>query len=77
MLMGRVSGGGVSFRAWDVSGAARLRALWERHYRHSDAVIFVVDSADHLRLGKLLLQRFIRRVVYDCKEVCYVSGGAV
>ncbi|XP_061380676.1 ADP-ribosylation factor-like protein 6 [Danaus plexippus] len=42
--------GGVSFRAWDVSGAARLRALWERHYRHSDAVIFVVDSADHLRL---------------------------
>ncbi|CAG9570550.1 unnamed protein product [Danaus chrysippus] len=42
--------GGISFRAWDVSGAARLRSLWERHYRHCDAVIFVVDSADHLRL---------------------------
>ncbi|CAH0718034.1 unnamed protein product, partial [Brenthis ino] len=44
------AGGGVSFRAWDAPGAARLRALWERHYRRADAIIFVVDSADHLRL---------------------------
>ncbi|CAH2097989.1 unnamed protein product [Euphydryas editha] len=42
--------GGVSFSAWDVSGAPRMRALWERHYRAAHAVIFVVDSADHLRL---------------------------
>ncbi|XP_045455946.1 solute carrier family 2, facilitated glucose transporter member 6-like [Melitaea cinxia] len=42
--------GGVSFSAWDVSGAARMRPLWERHYRDAHAVIFVVDSADHLRL---------------------------
>lgn len=42
--------GGVSFSAWDVSGAARHRALWERHYRAAHAIIFVVDSADHLRL---------------------------
>ncbi|CAH0686521.1 unnamed protein product [Chilo suppressalis] len=41
---------GVSFSAWDVSGAPRHRALWERHYRRAHAVIFVVDSADHLRL---------------------------
>ncbi|KAJ0171575.1 hypothetical protein K1T71_013125 [Dendrolimus kikuchii] len=44
------SSGGVSFTAWDVSGAPRHRALWERHYRRAHAVIFVVDSADHLRL---------------------------
>ncbi|XP_031768089.2 uncharacterized protein LOC113519207 isoform X1 [Galleria mellonella] len=42
--------GGVSFSAWDVSGAPRHRALWERHYRRAHALIFVVDSADHLRL---------------------------
>ncbi|XP_026727510.1 ADP-ribosylation factor-like protein 6 [Trichoplusia ni] len=42
--------GGISFSAWDVSGAPRHRALWERHYRRAHAVIFVVDSADHLRL---------------------------
>ncbi|XP_075985628.1 uncharacterized protein LOC142982829 [Anticarsia gemmatalis] len=41
---------GVSFSAWDVSGAPRHRALWERHYRRAHAVIFVVDAADHLRL---------------------------
>ncbi|KAI8433015.1 hypothetical protein MSG28_013885 [Choristoneura fumiferana] len=42
--------GGVAFSAWDVSGAARARALWERHYRRAHALIFVVDAADHLRL---------------------------
>ncbi|XP_060807362.1 facilitated trehalose transporter Tret1 [Amyelois transitella] len=42
--------GGVTFSAWDVSGAPRHRALWERHYRRAHAVVFVVDSADHLRL---------------------------
>ncbi|XP_059061346.1 ADP-ribosylation factor-like protein 6 [Achroia grisella] len=42
--------GGVSFSAWDVSGAARHRALWERHYRRAHAFIYVVDAADHLRL---------------------------
>ncbi|KAH9643287.1 hypothetical protein HF086_005949 [Spodoptera exigua] len=47
-----VAGGGVSFSAWDVSGAARHRALWERHYRRAHALIFVVDAADHLRLGQ-------------------------
>ncbi|XP_028169967.1 uncharacterized protein LOC114359688 [Ostrinia furnacalis] len=44
------SSGGVAFSAWDVSGAPRHRALWERHYRRAHAVIFVVDAADHLRL---------------------------
>nr|XP_053618265.1 probable metabolite transport protein CsbC [Plodia interpunctella] len=42
--------GGVTFSAWDVSGAPRHRALWERHYRRAHAVIFVVDCSDHLRL---------------------------
>ncbi|KAG6453945.1 hypothetical protein O3G_MSEX008389 [Manduca sexta] len=46
----RFQSGGVSFSAWDVSGAPRHRALWERHYRAAHAVIFVVDAADHLRL---------------------------
>ncbi|CAG9792602.1 unnamed protein product [Diatraea saccharalis] len=43
--------GGVSFSAWDVSGAPRHRALWERHYRRAHALVFVVDSSDRLRLG--------------------------
>ncbi|CAK1591378.1 unnamed protein product [Parnassius mnemosyne] len=42
--------GGVTFRAHDVSGAARHRALWERHFARAHALVFVVDAADHLRL---------------------------
>lgn len=39
------------FEAREAPGAARLRALWERHFARADAIIFVVDAADHLRLG--------------------------
>ncbi|CAH2057527.1 unnamed protein product, partial [Iphiclides podalirius] len=44
------TGGGVTFRACDAPGAARMRALWERHFSRADAIVFVVDAADHLRL---------------------------
>ncbi|XP_048484208.1 ADP-ribosylation factor-like protein 6 [Plutella xylostella] len=42
--------GGVSFSALEVGGGRRHRALWERHYRAADALIYVVDAADPLRL---------------------------
>ena len=35
---------------FDMSGAGRYRNLWERHFREAAAVVFVVDSADKLRL---------------------------
>ncbi|WIA20041.1 hypothetical protein OEZ86_013696 [Tetradesmus obliquus] len=33
-----------------MSGAGRYRLLWEQYYLETQAVIFVVDSADRLRL---------------------------
>lgn len=48
----RFQSSGVKFSARDVAGAGRLRPLWERHYDSTDAIIFVVDAADHLRLGE-------------------------
>ena len=44
------SKGGVTFTVFDMSGAGRYRNLWEQHYREAKAVMFVVDSADKLRL---------------------------
>jgi ADP-ribosylation factor-like protein 6 len=35
---------------FDMSGAGRYRVLWEQYYQEADAVIFVIDSADKLRL---------------------------
>lgn len=44
------SKGSLSFTVFDMSGAGRYRNLWERHFREAAAVVFVVDSADKLRL---------------------------
>ena len=42
--------GPLQFTVFDMSGAGRYRSLWEQHYNEAQAVIFVVDSADKLRL---------------------------
>lgn len=45
-----VSCRGLTFTVFDMSGAGRYRMLWEHYYRETQAVIFVLDSADRLRL---------------------------
>jgi ADP-ribosylation factor protein 1 len=37
---------GLSFNVWDIGGQTRLRDLWHHYYNGSDAVIYVLDSAD-------------------------------
>lgn len=41
----------LKFTMWDIGGQDRLRPLWRRYYDNSDAIIFVVDSADKQRLN--------------------------
>lgn len=40
----------LKFTVFDMSGAGRYRTLWEQYYREAESVIFVVDSADRIRL---------------------------
>jgi ADP-ribosylation factor protein 1 len=35
---------------WDIGGQDRLRPLWRHYYDNTNGVIFVVDSADDLRM---------------------------
>lgn len=42
--------GGLTFTVFDMSGHGRYRVLWEQYYREAEAVIYVIDSADRLRL---------------------------
>eukprot|EP00775_Hariotina_reticulata_P012191 gene12191-12328_t len=42
--------GPLNFTVFDMSGAGRYRTLWEQYYREAQALIFVLDSADRLRL---------------------------
>ena len=40
----------INFTMWDVGGQKKLREMWRFYYENTQAVIFVVDSADHQRV---------------------------
>lgn len=48
--MKKVTKGKVSIKLWDLGGQARFRSMWERYCRGVDAVVCVVDAADHANL---------------------------
>lgn len=42
--------GKVDFTMFDMSGAQQYRNLWPYYYAKTQAVIFVVDSSDKIRM---------------------------
>jgi ADP-ribosylation factor-like protein 6 len=40
----------INFTVYDMSGQGRYRSLWEHYYTDVEAVIFVLDSTDRLRM---------------------------
>lgn len=40
----------LSFTVFDMSGQGRYRNLWEHYYKDGQAIIFVIDSSDKLRM---------------------------
>ncbi|KJE96566.1 ADP-ribosylation factor 1 [Capsaspora owczarzaki ATCC 30864] len=40
----------LTMTVWDIGGQHKIRPLWRHYYHGTDAVIFVVDSADRERL---------------------------
>ena len=41
---------GLKFQVWDLGGQTGLRPYWRCYYQDTNAVVFVVDSADRERL---------------------------
>ncbi|KAG5179606.1 ARL1, ARF-like ras superfamily GTPase [Tribonema minus] len=41
----------IKFQVWDLGGQTSIRPYWRCYYPNTDAIIFVVDSADTERLG--------------------------
>lgn len=37
---------------WDVGGQKTIRSYWRNYFEKTDALIWVVDSTDHLRVGE-------------------------
>jgi len=40
----------LNMQIWDVGGQHKLRPLWRHYYQNTDAMIYVVDSADRERV---------------------------
>ncbi|VDK44414.1 unnamed protein product [Anisakis simplex] len=41
----------LKFQVWDLGGQTSIRPYWRCYYSNTDAVIYVVDSADKDRIG--------------------------
>merc|ERR1712062_225217 len=41
----------LKFQVWDLGGQKSIRPYWRCYYSNTDAVIYVVDSADRDRIG--------------------------
>ncbi|XP_048254678.1 ADP-ribosylation factor-like [Haliotis rufescens] len=47
---------GVTFTVWDVGGQEKIRQLWKHYYLNTQGLIYVVDSADRLRIKEARLE---------------------
>ncbi|CAH1236702.1 unnamed protein product [Diabrotica balteata] len=41
----------LKFQVWDLGGQTSIRPYWRCYYSNTDAIIYVVDSADKERIG--------------------------
>lgn len=41
----------IRFQVWDLGGQASIRPYWRCYYPNTNAIIYVVDSADQERIG--------------------------
>merc|ERR1711881_107079 len=41
----------IKFQVWDLGGQTSIRPYWRCYYPNTDAIIFVVDSADTERIS--------------------------
>jgi len=41
----------LKFQVWDLGGQTSIRPYWRCYYSNTDAIIYVVDSADRERIG--------------------------
>ena len=63
---------------WDIGGQREIRPYWKNYYEHTDGLVYVVDSADDMRLKEcndelqqLLLEEDLAKVpllVYANKQ---------
>ena len=63
---------------WDIGGQREIRPYWKNYYEGTDAVVYVVDSADDMRieeaqkeLSELMVEELLKKIpllVYANKQ---------
>ncbi|GMM35308.1 Arf family GTPase [Saccharomycopsis crataegensis] len=53
----------IKFNVWDVGGQDRIRPLWRHYFSGTDALIFVIDSADIDRIAEA--KREMYKIITD------------
>ena len=48
----RITYRNLEMTIWDVGGQDKIRALWRHYYENTDALIWLVDSADATRMAE-------------------------
>ena len=41
---------GFKLNVWDIGGQREIRQYWRNYYDQTDALVYVVDSADEMRV---------------------------
>ncbi|RNA17830.1 ADP-ribosylation factor 8B [Brachionus plicatilis] len=49
--MRKITKGNVTIKLWDIGGQPRFRTMWERYCRGVNAIIYMVDAANHDTIG--------------------------
>ena len=48
---------------WDVGGQKTIRNYWKNYFEETDAVIWVIDSADYARMD--LCKQEFRQIIFE------------
>ncbi|KAF9198127.1 ADP-ribosylation factor-like protein 8B-A [Haplosporangium sp. Z 27] len=67
--MRKVTKGNVTMKLWDIGGQPRFRSMWERYCRGVNAIVFVIDAADH---DKLDAARTELRSLLDKPQLAFI-----
>lgn len=60
----------LTLTCFDMSGQSRYRTLWEHHYTTAQAIIFVLDSSDRIRMcvAKVTFIRYVSSFTWNVAE---------
>lgn len=50
--IGRMEVGNVKLIFWDLGGQSELRSIWDKYFRETHGLVFVLDSADPARFNE-------------------------